>query len=153
MKLDLTLNNKINEIEFMDTKIQIRPYLLSDEINKIVEEMLKNNNYIQRIALRNMMILHFCTNLDILNENNEIDATYENYDKYKTNGLIDLVLDNIDENDLLLIDEAIYYEESTNKTLKDFLDVVTDRIDKTIKDFNSNDIMNKINEVIKNDKK
>ena len=39
MKLDLTLNNKINEIEFMDTKIQIRPYLLSDEINKIVEEM------------------------------------------------------------------------------------------------------------------
>lgn len=106
-----------------------KTYLTSNEINTIVNDMLAKETHLQRIISRDILILYFCTDLNIADENGVIDATFETYDKYKTDGTIKDVLSKIDEDDLLLIDECVYEEEKTSKVVKEFLDGLSKKVD------------------------
>ena len=113
-----------------------KKFLKMNEINVIVNDMIKKETYLQAIASRDMMILYFCTDLNVIDENGMIDATFENYDKYKEDGTINNVLSEIDENDLFLIDECYQHETGMNVIIKEFLIFLNKKIDKYGKGFN-----------------
>lgn len=127
--------------------------LTSKEINMIVNDMLEKETYLQAILSRDMMILYFCTDLNVLDENGNIDATFENYDKYKENGTIEEVLGQIDENDLFFIDECYQHEISTNVIVKEFLDDLSEKIDKYGKGFNLQKAFDKLKDSVEKEKK
>lgn len=127
-------------------------YLKTEEINAIVNDMIQKETYLQAIISRNMMILYFCTDLDIIDENGVIEATFENYDKYRTEGIIDKVLNEINENDLLLIDECYQNELSMNISIKKFLEDLDIKIDKYAKGVNLNKIFNGLKKELKESK-
>ena len=106
-----------------------KTYLKSSEINAIVNDMIEKETYLQSIISRDMMILYFCTDLNVLNNDGMIDGTFETYDKHKKDGTIDKVLSEINENDLLLIDECYQHETSLNVIVKEFLDEASKKID------------------------
>ena len=106
-----------------------KTYLKSSEINATVNDMIEKETYLQSIISRDMMILYFCTDLNVLNNDGTIDGSFETYDKYKEDGTIDKVLSEINENDLLLIDECYQHETSLNVIVKEFLDEASKKID------------------------
>lgn len=130
----------------------IKNNLTSKEINTIVNDMVEKETYLQAILSRDMMILYFCTDLNVLDENGNIDATFETYDKYKENGDIEEVLSQIDENDLFFIDECYQHEISTNVIIKEFLDDLSEKIDKYGKGFNLQKAFDKLKDSINKDK-
>lgn len=106
-----------------------KTYLKSSEINAIVNNMIEQNTYLTAIMSRDMLILQYCTDLNIADENGDIGWTFDTYDKYKEEGIIDKVLSEINENDLLLIDECYQHETSLSVIAKEFLDEVSKKID------------------------
>lgn len=102
-------------------------YLKTSEINAIVNNMVEQNTYLTAIMSRDMLILQYCTDLNIADENGDIDWTFDTYDKYKED--IEEVLSKVDENDLLLIDECYQHETSLNVIVKEFLDEASKKID------------------------
>lgn len=130
-----------------------KKYLTTKEINTIVRDMVSKETYLQAIISRDMLILYFCTDLEIKNENDVIDATFETYDKYKTTGIIKKVLNEINEDDLLLINECYYHEISMSSVVKGFLDDLDKKIDKYAKGVNFQKILTNLKEMTKIDKK
>lgn len=128
--------------------MNIKKYLKTSEINTIVKDMVEKETYLQAIISRNMMLLYFCTDLNILDENGVIDATFETYDKYKEDGTIDKVLNEINEDDLLLIEECYQHEISTNVVVKRFLDDLNKKIDKYGKGFNLQKAFDKLKDTV-----
>lgn len=106
-----------------------KKYLKISEINAIVNNMVEQNTYLTAIMSRDMLILQYCTDLNIADENGDIGWTFETYDKYKESGIINEVLNEIDENDLLLIDECYQHETSLSIIVKEFLDEASKKID------------------------
>lgn len=106
-----------------------KPYLKTSEINTIINNMIKQESYLTAIISRDMLILQYCTDLNIADENGDIDWTFDTYDKYKEEGIIRDVLNEINENDLLLIDECYQHETSLNVIVKEFLDEASKKID------------------------
>lgn len=102
-------------------------YLKTSEINAIVNNMVEQNTYLTAIMSRDMLILQYCTDLNIADENGDIGWTFDTYDKYKED--IEEVLSKVDENDLLLIDECYQHETSLNVIVKEFLDEASKKID------------------------
>lgn len=123
-------------------------YLKTSEINAIVRDMVEKETYLQAIISRNMMLLYFCTDLNILDENGVIDATFETYDKYKEDGTIEKVLNEISEDDLLFIEECYQHEISTNVVVKRFLDDLNKKIDKYGKGFNLQKAFDKLKDTV-----
>lgn len=107
-----------------------KTHLKASEINAIIENMKKQDTYLTAIISRDMLILQYCTDLNIADENGDIGWTFDIYDKYKENGDIEKVLSQIDENDLLLIDECYQHETGMNVIFKEFLDGLNQKIDK-----------------------
>lgn len=106
-----------------------KKYLKISEINAIVNNMIEQDTYLTAIMSRDMLILQYCTDLNIADENGDIGWTFETYDKYKEDGTINEVLSEINENDLLLIDECYQHETSLNVIVKEFLDEASKKID------------------------
>lgn len=106
-----------------------KPYLKTSEINTIINNMIKQESYLTAIISRDMLILQYCTDLNIADENGDIGWTFDIYDKYKEEGIIRDVLNEINENDLLLIDECYQHETSLNVIVKEFLDEASKKID------------------------
>lgn len=131
----------------------IKTYLKSSEINAIVNDMIEKETYLQSIISRDMMILYFCTDLNVLNNDGTIDGSFDTYDKYKEDGTIDKVLSEINENDLLLIDECYQHEISTNVILKEFLDGLNEKIDKYGKGFDLQKAFDKLKDTVEKEKK
>lgn len=104
-----------------------KTYLKSSEINAIVNNMVEQNTYLTAIMSRDMLILQYCTDLNIADEDGDIDWTFDTYDKYKED--IEKTLSEINENDLLLVDECYQYETSLNVIVKEFLDEASKKID------------------------
>lgn len=130
-----------------------KTYLKPSEINAIVNNMIEQDTYLTAIMSRDMLILQYCTDLNIADENGDIGWTFAIYDKYKEDGTINEVLNEINENDLLLIDECYQHEISTNVILKEFLDGLNKKIDKYGKEFNLQKMLNQMKEMTKVDKK
>lgn len=102
-------------------------YLKTSEINAIVNNMVEQNTYLTAIMSRDMLILQYCTDLNIADENGDIGWTFDTYDKYKED--IEKTLSEINENDLLLIDECYQHETSLTAIVKEFLDEASKKID------------------------
>lgn len=130
-----------------------KKFLKTSEINAIVKDMTEKETYLQAIVSRDMMLLYFCTDLNVLDEDGMVDGSFKTYDKYKEDGTIDELLNEINENDLLLIDECYQHEISTNVILKEFLDGLNEKIDKYGKEFNLQKMLNQMKEMTKVDKK
>lgn len=109
--------------------MNIKKYLKTSEINAIVNNMVEQDTYLTAIMSRDMLILQYCTDLNIADENGDIGWTFETYDKYKEDGTINEVLNEINENDLLLIDECYQHETSLNVIVKEYLDEISKKID------------------------
>lgn len=120
-----------NKVNILGQDVMIKPYLTTGEINSIVSQMLQYENYIEREAVKGIAILKFCT---------DIDTKEKDYDLYRANGIVEEVMNYIREDDLLLIDETIYYEQSVNKTIKDFCD----GINKNISEIEPNEMMEEL---------
>lgn len=104
-----------------------KPYLKTSEINTIINNMIKQESYLTAIISRDMLILQYCTDLNIADENGDIGWTFDIYDKYKED--IEEVLSKVDENDLLLIDECYQHETSLSVIVKEYLDEISKKID------------------------
>ena len=131
----------------------IKKYLSITEIQSIINEILKYDTYIQRIIVRDILILYYCTNLNLKDDNDNIDATFDTYDKYKLDGTIEKVLSKINEEDLLMINEAIYYEDSIKNIIKEISNNLNDKISNYIENINFPNILASLNEDSKFDKK
>lgn len=105
----------------------IKQYLKTSEINTIVNNMIKQDSYLTAIMSRDILILQYCTDLNIADENGNIDLRFETYDKYRED--IEKTLSEINENDLLLIDECYQHETSLKVIVKEFLDGASKKID------------------------
>lgn len=125
-------------------------YLKTSEINTIVKDMVEQETYLQAIVSRDIMILYLCTDLDIpVDEKGYIDASFDIYDKYKEDGIIDKVLSEINENDLLLIDECYQNEISMHTSIKKFLEDLDKKIDKYAKGVNLQKVLDNLKEAVK----
>lgn len=131
----------------------IKKYLSITEIQSIINEILKYDTYIQRIIVRDILILYYCTNLNLKDDNDNIDATFNTYDKYKLDGTIEKVLSKINEEDLLMINEAICYEDSIKNIIKEISNNLNDKISNYIKNINFPNILASLKEDSKFDKK
>ena len=131
----------------------IKKYLSITEIQSIINEILKYDTYIQRIIIRDILILYYCTNLNLKDDNDNIDATFDTYDKYKLDGTIEKVLSKINEEDLLMINEAICYEDSIKNIIKEISNNLNDKISNYIKNINFPNILASLKEDSKFDKK
>lgn len=105
----------------------IKSHLKLSEINAIVNNMVEQDTYLTAIMSRDMLILQYCTDLNIADENGDIGWTFDTYDKYKED--IEKTLSEINENDLLLIDECYQHETGLNVIVKEFLDEASKKID------------------------
>ncbi len=127
-----------------------KKYLKTSEINTIVKDMVEQETYLQAIVSRDIMILYLCTDLDIpVDEKGYIDASFDIYDKYKEDGIIDKVLSEINENDLLLIDECYQSEISMHVSIKKFLEDLDKKIDKYAKGVNLQKVLDNLKEAVK----
>ncbi len=126
-----------NKVNILGQDVMIKPYLTTGEINSIVSQMLQYENYIEREAVKGIAILKFCT---------DIDTKEKDYDLYRANGIVEEVMNYIREDDLLLIDETVCYEQSVNKTIKDFCD----GINKNISEIEPNEMMEELVDNLKN---
>lgn len=116
--------------------IDYKCYLTIEELELIVEQMLKYQKYTERLYVKNLMILKHCTNIDI--------EKYE-YDELLVAGIIDKVnsrIVNIDE-----IDKAVKYSESIESSARKFFEELTKTVKKYSKNLPKEDSMNKLIEV------
>lgn len=109
------------KIESLDEVVKIKQYLLMNEIDEIVKTC-KELNPIDRDIFMYAMIIDKCTDLTELVEhkgNDTINVNIGLYDLYKVNGVIDTIINEIDER---YIDEIEYYIgqfNSVNQTVKE----------------------------------
>lgn len=108
------------KIEALDNMVEIKPYLLIEEINEIVN-LCKNENPITRDMLMYSLIVSKCTNIQgLINVSGDsISVDLEIYNLYKINGIIDEILTHIDERYINEIEYYIGQYNSINQTVKD----------------------------------
>lgn len=103
-------------------EIEIKPYLLLEEEGYIIEQLKDIDNFIEREYNLDCLLLQLACDI-----NEPMD-----YDLLKANGIFEeirfILSDNIEE-----INKAIEYENSLNKTMKEFLTDMSKLADKAIK--------------------
>lgn len=139
---------KFENLEFPKTikenilgqEVEIRPYLISGEIDNIVENMLAQDLPMQRIMIKELGILTYCTNIEVENSL---------YDLYKTNGIIDKVMSLIDEDYLIEIDDCYYEATCMNSIVKDFLVEANNKMGKFLDNMGNVDLNKMVKEFVK----
>lgn len=141
-----TIQNKT--FTFQGNTIKYRPYLKAEEIAAIVDNMLQKDDYLQRIIIRDVMIVHFCTDVVVTDEDGAINASYEMYNMLNNSGFINTLKDKINHYDLFMIEDYIEKSESINVFVKEFLDNISDNINKSEEDIIG--MTEKFNELLQN---
>ena len=117
----------------------VRDYLTSEEINFIVDSMLKNDDAVAREILKVGMVAQFlCEDLGKFESCNDI------YDKVVADSKL-----NFSEivNNYNVIDRLYAQETSTEKILKDFVNSINSKLDKSLKDFDLNSLISQLREI------
>ncbi len=117
----------------------VRDYLTSEEINFIVDSMLKNDDAVAREILKVGMVAQFlCEDLG------EFESCNDIYDKVVADSKL-----NFSEivNNYNIIDKLYAQETSTEKILKDFVNSINSKLDKSLKDFDLNSLISQLREI------
>lgn len=154
MKLNLKLKEELRRIKLNDEiEIELKPYLLAEEITSIAENMLKEDNYMTREMVKGILLIHYCTNIEVKKDKSgNVIINAEEYDIYNTNGLIELIENNVNELDLIKIEEYIQYQESMSNVLKYFCKNIEDKIDKVETDLKTKGIFENLLKEVKESK-
>ena len=110
----------------------VRDYLTSEEISFIIDSMLKNDNAVAREVLKVGMVAQFlCEDLG------EFESWNNIYDKVVADSKLNFseIVNNYD-----IIDKLYAQETSTEKILKDFVNSINSKLDKSLKDFDLNSL-------------
>lgn len=107
------------KIESLDKIIKVKSYLTVDEISEIVKSC-KDLNPIDRDIFMYAMVIDKCTDLVGLVEHKEdtISIDTKLYDLYKMNGVIEQIINEIDEKYIYEIEDYIAQFNSVNQTVK-----------------------------------
>ena len=127
----------------------VRDYLTSEEISFIIDSMLKNDNAVAREVLKVGMVAQFlCEDLG------EFESCNDIYDKVVADSKLNFseIVNNYD-----IIDKLYAQETSTEKILKDFVNSINSKLDKSLKDFDLNSLISQLKEIsekgdVENDK-
>lgn len=117
----------------------VRDYLTSEEINFIVDSMLKNDDAVAREILKVGMVAQFlCEDLG------EFESCNDIYDKVVADSKLNFseIVNNYD-----IIDKLYAQETSTEKILKDFVNSINSKLDKSLKDFDLNSLISQLKEI------
>lgn len=117
----------------------VRDYLTSEEINFIVDSMLKNDDAVAREILKVGMVAQFlCEDLG------EFESCNDIYDKVVADSKLNFseIVNNYD-----VIDKLYAQETSTEKILKDFVNSINSKLDKSLKDFDLNSLISQLKEI------
>ena len=117
----------------------VRDYLTSEEINFIVDSMLKNDDAVAREILKVGMVAQFlCEDLG------EFESCNDIYDKVVADSKLNFseIINNYD-----IIDKLYAQETSTEKILKDFVNSINSKLDKSLKDFDLNSLISQLKEI------
>lgn len=117
----------------------VRDYLTSEEINFIVDSMLKNDDAVAREVLKVGMVAQFlCEDLG------EFESCNDIYDKVVADSKLNFseIVNNYD-----IIDKLYAQETSTEKILKDFVNSINSKLDKSLKDFDLNSLISQLKEI------
>ena len=117
----------------------VRDYLTSEELQYIVNSMLEKNNAIEREIVKIGMIAQFlCEDIGEFESCNDIYDIVIADSKYNFSEIIR----NYDT-----IDKLYAQETSIEKILKEFVDSVNKKIDKSMKDFDLNNFISQLKEL------
>lgn len=103
-------------------KVMVKSYLLSRELKSIVLTVKDMDDIINRDIMVKCMLIHFCCSesLGLVEINgNEITTDNELYDLYSINGVIDSILDIVDEKYIYDIDLYIDEYNSVSSHIKE----------------------------------
>ena len=117
----------------------VRDYLTSEEISFIIDSMLKNDNAVAREVLKVGMVAQFlCEDLG------EFESCNDIYDKVVADSKLNFseIVNNYD-----IIDKLYAQETSTEKILKDFVNSINSKLDKSLKDFDLNSLISQLKEI------
>ena len=117
----------------------VRDYLTSEEISFIIDSMLKNDNAVAREILKVGMVAQFlCEDLG------EFESCNDIYDKVVADSKLNFseIVNNYD-----IIDKLYAQETSTEKILKDFVNSINSKLDKSLKDFDLNSLISQLKEI------
>lgn len=103
--------------------IDIKPYLITAEIELIVDKILEQDNMIHRDIIKNMLVIKFCTNIENVDE--------MDYDLVVSSGLLSEILDIVEN--YYDIDTYVLRSESVENSVKKFLENTSIVIDKATK--------------------
>lgn len=117
----------------------VKDYLTSEEIVYIIDSMLKTDNMIEREILKVGMVAQFvCEDIGGFESCNDI------YDKVVADTKLNFseIINNYDT-----IDKIVAQETSVEKILKDFVDSVNKKLDKSIKNIDLNSVIAQLKEL------
>lgn len=122
----------------------IKHYLTSEELSFIVETILEKDNALEREIVKIGLIAQIvCEDL----------GEYEN-----CNDIYDIIVkENIQFKELInnydIIDKVVNEELGVNKTIKDFVDNMQEKLNKSLDNFDIDDVIKKLGEVTKDSPK
>ena len=117
----------------------VRDYLTSEELSFIIDSMLKNDDAVAREVLKVGMVAQFlCEDLG------EFESCNDIYDKVVADSKLNFseIVNNYD-----IIDKLYAQETSTEKILKDFVNSINSKLDKSLKDFDLNSLISQLKEI------
>lgn len=117
----------------------VKDYLTSEEIVYIIDSMLKTDNMIEREILKVGMVAQF-----VCEDIGEFESCNDIYDKVVADTKLNFseIINNYDT-----IDKIVAQETSVEKILKDFVDSVNKKLDKSIKNIDLNSVIAQLKEL------
>lgn len=127
-------------------KINVKPFLTTAQLSTIIEQAKVVEDYLDRKNIIDVLIVRFCSDIDDLDVDN-LDTSI--LDVYRANGIIDLVISNINKEYIDIIYKSVEEYRNVRNTILE----MSESIGNMIKDFDVNDMLENINnmkEVLKN---
>lgn len=130
--------NKINfpktiKINICGEEIKITPYLTYEQINTIVKQVIQEQDYIVRDAIKDTLIVRFCTDIKEF-DTDELDINI--LDKYRICGIINEIKKNIIN--IEYVDKYISEYESVSNQVRIFIE----QLNVAMTSFNQEDLTN-----------
>ncbi len=158
--LKLKTNTNVNTFDFNGKTIEVLQYLPIEDkydlVNITLQEAKEGGIYhpVKLDALFHLNLVYMYTNLTFTDKQKENQM--ELYDTLQSNGLIDLVITNIDEIEYnalqeyieLLREDYVEYDESLNGTIQNFMSSISEKsqqMTEIMKDFDVNQFKEVLN--------
>jgi hypothetical protein len=147
IEMELKFKEVGKEYSIESNNIKIRPYLMIEEINDIVNQCLTTNNQVERELIKVCKTIEYCTNIDL--GKGDIQGE-EVYNMICELGIVENI--KIDVNNYYIVDECIENSESTFVAMNGILNVINNKLNELEKEVSAEktqEFLSKIKEVVK----